>query len=97
VSTSYDAAKKTFTLTTRQKTPATQGQPNKVPVLIPLKVGLIGPDGKDLPLKLQGSGEELGTTTVLKCDKETNTFVFEGAGAAGWEVRARAGAAAKAL
>jgi hypothetical protein len=38
VSTSYDAAKQTFTLTTRQRTPPTQGQPNKVPVLIPLKV-----------------------------------------------------------
>jgi hypothetical protein len=38
VSTSYDAAKKTFTITTKQKTPSTQGQPDKVPVMIPIKV-----------------------------------------------------------
>ncbi|KAI8468066.1 MAG: hypothetical protein J3K34DRAFT_523265 [Monoraphidium minutum] len=78
VSTSYDAAAKTFTINTRQATPPTPGQPNKVPVMIPLKVGLLGPDGKDLPLKLQGSAEQLGTTTVLRVDAETNTFVFEG-------------------
>lgn len=38
VSSSYDAAKKTFTINTKQVTPPTNGQPNKVPVLIPLKV-----------------------------------------------------------
>lgn len=38
VSTSYDAAKKTYTINTKQVTPPTNGQPNKVPVLIPLKV-----------------------------------------------------------
>jgi aminopeptidase N len=40
VSTSYDAAKKTFTIATKQTTPATPGQPDKQPVLIPLKVCL---------------------------------------------------------
>jgi aminopeptidase N len=39
VSSSYDAAKKTYTVTTKQVTPPTNGQPDKVPVLIPLKVG----------------------------------------------------------
>lgn len=39
VSTSYDAAKHTFTINTKQVTPPTNGQPDKVPVLIPLKVG----------------------------------------------------------
>jgi len=38
VSTSYDAAKQTFTINTKQITPPTNGQPDKVPVLIPLKV-----------------------------------------------------------
>lgn len=40
VSTSYDAAKKTYTINTQQKTPPTSGQPDKAPVLIPLKVWL---------------------------------------------------------
>lgn len=35
---SYDAAKQTYTLTTHQATPPTNGQPDKRPVLIPLKV-----------------------------------------------------------
>lgn len=38
VSTSYDAAKQTFTINTSQVTKPTNGQPDKVPVLIPLKV-----------------------------------------------------------
>jgi aminopeptidase N len=78
VKTEYDAAKATFTVTTKQTTPPTAGQPAKVPVMIPVKVGLIGPDGKDLPLRLQGSDADLGTTTVLRCDAATNTFVFTG-------------------
>lgn len=40
ITTSYDAAKKTFTLNTHQATPPTNGQADKVPVLIPVKVGL---------------------------------------------------------
>lgn len=75
VSTSYDAAKKTFTINTRQVTPPTNGQPDKVPVLIPLKVGLLGPDGQDLPLHLEGKGD-VGTSTVLRCDDATNSFTF---------------------
>lgn len=77
VSTAYDEAKKTFTVTARQATPPTPGQAEKLPVMIPVRVGLLGPDGKDLPLRLQGrEGEDLGTETVLRCDQATNTFVF---------------------
>jgi len=75
VSSSYDAAKKTYTVTTKQVTPPTNGQPDKVPVLIPLKVGLLGPDGQDLPLHLEGKGA-VGTSTVLRCDAATNSFTF---------------------
>jgi len=52
VSTAYDAAKRTFTIRARQATPATPGQAEKGPVMIPLRVGLLGPDGADLPLTL---------------------------------------------
>jgi aminopeptidase N len=38
VTTAYDAAKKSFTISTQQVVPPTNGQPDKVPVLIPLKV-----------------------------------------------------------
>ncbi len=46
---------------------------------ITLQVGLLGPDGHDLQLRLQGSTEDLGTTTVLRVDAETNEFLFTGA------------------
>jgi len=79
VRTAYDATKQTYTITLRQTTPPTNGQPNKVPVMVPVKVGLLGPDGAELPLRLQGQeGQELGTSTVLRCDKDTHDFVFTG-------------------
>lgn len=37
-----------------QRTPATPGQPTKQPVLIPIRMGLLGPDGKELLLRLRG-------------------------------------------
>jgi aminopeptidase N len=53
VRTTYSAAERTLTLHAKQQTPPTPGQDSKLPVLIPLAVGLLGPDGKDLPLHLQ--------------------------------------------
>lgn len=53
VTCEHNASAKTFTLHTKQSTPATPGQTSKAPVLIPLTVGLLGPDGQDLPLHLQ--------------------------------------------
>ncbi len=53
VSPSYDEAGQTFTLDVKQSSPATPGQASKQPVLIPLAVALLGPDGKELPLRLK--------------------------------------------
>jgi aminopeptidase N len=50
----YDAHAKTARLSVSQVIPATPGQTKKEPMLIPLKVGLIGPNGDELPLKLDG-------------------------------------------
>ncbi len=48
----YDARSKTARLAVSQVMPATPGQTKKEPMLIPLKVGLLGPNGDDLPLVL---------------------------------------------
>ena len=40
------AAAKTYTLQCKQRTPPSPGQDNKQALLIPLSVGLLGPDGK---------------------------------------------------
>ena len=54
----YDAANATFTLHLKQSCPPTPGQPAKQPFVIPFAVGLIGADGRDLPLTLAAQGGE---------------------------------------
>ncbi|KAL8441869.1 hypothetical protein Emed_007463 [Eimeria media] len=65
----YDPQAKTFTLRLRQQTKPTPGQPEKLPLVIPVRLGLIGKESKrdlfDPPSK------------VLEFTKEEETFVFE--------------------
>ncbi|MEX2480326.1 MAG: DUF3458 domain-containing protein, partial [Gammaproteobacteria bacterium] len=68
----YDAAAERYTLTLRQSTPPTPGQPEKKPLHIPLAVGLIGPEGHDLPLDPGGA-----TTRVLELTDAEQSFAFE--------------------
>ena len=56
VSSSYDAADRTVTLDFAQSCPATPGQPQKQPFVIPVKLGLVGASG-DLPLNSNGDTE----------------------------------------
>jgi aminopeptidase N len=74
VSGRYDAAAGTYALTLRQQTPPTPGQPAKRPLPIPLAIGLVGPDGADLPLVVDG--RPLDRQTVTLAD-EVRTVVFE--------------------
>ncbi len=81
VRTLYDEAAGTFTLKCAQQTPPTPGQADKQPVMIPLAVGLLGANGRDLPLTLtQGDGKLSadGTTAVLRMSTAEATFVFGG-------------------
>ena len=66
----------TYTLRFVQSTPPTPGQPTKLPVPIPVRMGLLGPDGSELPLTLRG-GAGLGTETVLRVTEAEQEFVFE--------------------
>jgi len=77
----YDAAKKTYTLEVAQSCPPTPGQPAKLPFVVPFAVGLVGPDGGDLPLRLEGGGEAAasgdGTSTaVLQLTQAKQRFTF---------------------
>lgn len=77
VSPVYDAATRTLTLTATQRTPPTPGQAAKQPVLIPIAVGLVGADGKDVPLALQGAALPAGTTTtVLRLTQPSQSWTF---------------------
>lgn len=72
--TRYDEAARSYTLRLTQSCPATPGQPEKLPFHIPVAVGLLGKDGKDLPLTIDG--QRKGTTAVLELVDAEQTFVF---------------------
>jgi len=57
----------TYTLTFKQKTPATPGQSEKKPQLIPIAVGLLNPNG-----------DETVPTRVLEMTETEQSFTFEG-------------------
>ena len=76
VKTHYDAAQKTFTVTTKQSCPPTPGQENKLPMHMPFAMGLIGADCVDLDLQLQGEARVTKGTIVLEITKTEDTFVF---------------------
>ena len=67
----YDAQQQRYTLTLTQSCAPTPGQPEKAPYLIPVAVGLVGPEGGDLDL---GEGQR---TRVLQLTEPAQTFVFE--------------------
>jgi aminopeptidase N len=50
VTGTFDARAKTYRLDVAQTVPPTPGQPVKEPMVIPLVLGLVGRDGRDLPL-----------------------------------------------
>ncbi len=74
----YDARGRTYRLDVAQTVPATPGQPSKEPMVIPLAIGLVGRDGRDLPLELaDGRAIERG---VLALTKPAESFVFRDVG-----------------
>ena len=74
VSTRFDAARKCFTLTCRQNLAPTPGQPEKLPMVIPLSLGLVGQNGADLPLTLTDGASLMRGVLVL--DQPAQTFEF---------------------
>ena len=76
----HDPAAGTFELTLSQATAPTPGQPTKEPLHIPVAVGLVGRDGVDVPLQLEGEAAAQGTTRVLDLTQPTQTFRFIGVG-----------------
>ena len=77
----YDAAARQYTLTLRQHTRPTPGQPSKQPLPIPVAMALLGPDGAALPTTLDGATEPAGTR-LLMLDRTEQEFVFTGVAAA---------------
>lgn len=78
VSEAYDAAAQTYSLTFRQSCPATPGQSEKLPFVIPVALGLLDAQGSELPLRLQGESAAQGTSRVLSVTEAEQTFTFAG-------------------
>ncbi|KAI5912824.1 aminopeptidase N [Thauera sp. 2A1] len=74
----WDAATGSYTLTLAQRTPPTPGQPEKQPLVIPVAVGLIGPDGRDRALRLEGESQAGAGTRVLALTEAEQRFRFTG-------------------
>ncbi|MEQ1618615.1 MAG: aminopeptidase N [Terricaulis sp.] len=71
----YDAAARSYRVTIAQCTAATPGQSDKRPLPIPLRIGLIGPDGAVLEAKAEG--DALARAEHLRVlDEERHTFQF---------------------
>ncbi len=68
----HDAARKTFTLDITQHLAPTPGQPEKLPMVIPLGIGLLGKDGRDLPLN--GPAEH----GIIVLNEPKHSFEFTG-------------------
>lgn len=73
----YDAAERRYTLTLSQRCPATPGQSEKQPFVIPVAVGLIDAQGQDLALRLQGEPQATGGSRLLVLTQASESFVFE--------------------
>ncbi|MEO6747991.1 MAG: aminopeptidase N, partial [Casimicrobiaceae bacterium] len=72
----YDAAARTYTLELSQHTQPTPGQPTKLPLHVPIALGLVGKAGNDLPLQLAGEGTPMGTTRVVDLREPTQRYTF---------------------
>ena len=70
----YDEAAKTYTLKLEQTIPPTPGQPKKSPMHIPIALGLLGPNGRDIPLKT-GDGKRL-TDGIVHLTEPSMTVTF---------------------
>ncbi|MDG9926258.1 MULTISPECIES: aminopeptidase N [unclassified Pseudomonas] len=76
ISESYDAAANTYRLQLRQSCPATPGQAEKLPFVIPLELALLDAQGRELPLQLVGEDKPVGRTRVLQVTQAEQAFTF---------------------
>jgi aminopeptidase N len=76
---SYDQRKKTYTLTVSQNCPPTPGQPVKAPMHIPVRFGLVGPNGEDLSIESASGAAIEGD--VMHLTGASHTIVFSGVAA----------------
>ena len=72
----YDAPSRTYTLGIEQSNPAAAGAPAHEPYVIPLALGLVGRDGRALPLQLEDEPATSATQRVLVLQDARSFFTF---------------------
>jgi aminopeptidase N len=72
----YDPASRSYDLEVTQRVPPTPGQPEKQPMPLPIVMGLLGPNGDEMPTRLDGESEAHPGTRVLVCNTERQVFRF---------------------
>ncbi len=76
VAESYDPADRRYRLTFTQTVPPTPGQPTKLPHVIPVRFGLVGPNGGDMAFE-RVTGADV-RDDVLVLTEGRHEVVFEG-------------------
>ena len=76
VSGQYDVVAQTYTLSFAQCCPATPGQAEKLPFVIPVELALLGAQGQELLLRLQGEAAAVGNSRVLSITQAEQSFTF---------------------
>ncbi|HUC16284.1 MAG TPA: aminopeptidase N [Acetobacteraceae bacterium] len=74
----YDSETRRYRLRVAQQTPPTPGQPEKETLVVPLAMGLLGPDGAELPTRLEGEPAARTGTRVLLAEQAECEFIFLG-------------------
>lgn len=76
VTTSYSPKDQTLTIEAAQTTPATPGQKHKDPLVIPITVGLLGQDGRDMDLTIKGDDTPAHKSRTLLLSSESDRWTF---------------------
>ncbi|MEA2790131.1 MAG: aminopeptidase, partial [Acetobacteraceae bacterium] len=76
VEDAYDPATKRYSLTIRQATKPTPGQPDKYPVVIPVAMGLLDGNGQEIATRLEGEPDAVTGTRVLLATRAESRFDF---------------------
>ena len=72
----HDAARSEYVLDVEQRTPPTPGQPEKLPLHVPVRLALLGGDGRDLPLHCAEAGLAGEREAVLDVREPRHVFRF---------------------
>ncbi len=75
-SSAYDPEARTFTLDLIQSLAPTPGQPEKKPMHVPVRIGLVAQGGAHLPLTLEGENAPGPETRVLELTENFHRFTF---------------------